>query len=256
MRLYFFSFCSILLLSIFTSCAKISIDKTPVYSRQYQVGAYLWFQTSGEYRALCYQAYNLAKLKLDLALLNKNLHKLAVVFDIDETVLDNSVFGAEELVNNAKWDKDNLNNWVKKQSAQAIPGAADFIKYASSRGVEVIYISNRFDWQAKDTFENLAKLNIPAKIENFYFLKDGWSKEARRLEVQKKYNVVLYLGDNLQDFHKDWDKKSSQERRILADQHFADFGDRFIIIPNPLYGDWENSLPKVEDRLKLLKTRP
>ena len=32
-------------------------------SREYQIGAYLWVQHSGEYKALTYQAYNIAREK-------------------------------------------------------------------------------------------------------------------------------------------------------------------------------------------------
>lgn len=228
-------------------------------SREYQIGAYLWFQTSGEFRALSYQAYNYAKLILDRDLENKHNRKRALVFDLDETVLDNSFGGASEIKNNIPWDKESLNRWVALKAAEAIPGAREFIEYAVSRQVEVIYISNRRDSQKEDTYENLVRLKIPVKKENLYFLPDGASsssKEARRLEVLKKYSVVLFFGDNLGDFHKDWDDKPSNERRALVDSHRQDFGEKFIILPNPLYGDWERSLPKSKKRTDHLKTIP
>lgn len=223
------------------------------FDREYQVGAYLWFQTSGEYRALCYQAYNLAKMKLDRDLENKHNRKRAVVLDLDETVLDNSYGGADEIKSKQGWDQDSFNRWVAKKAATAIPGAREFLQYAVSRRVEVIYISNRLQNQKDDTYENLKRLDIPVKKENLYLL-DSWSKEKRRQEVLKKYDVVLYFGDNLGDFHKDWDSKTSEERRAAVDEHRNDFGEKFIILPNPLYGDWENSLPKTENRSDLLKS--
>lgn len=223
------------------------------FDREYQIGAYLWFQTSGEYRALCYQAYNLAKLKLDRDLENKHNRKRAVVLDLDETVLDNSVAGANEIKNKQGWNQERLNLWVKNKSATAIPGAREFLHYAVSRRVEVIYISNRLQSQKNDTYENLKRLDIPVKMENIYLL-DSWSKEKRRQEVLKKYDVVLYFGDNLVDFHKNWDHKTSEERRAAVDAHRNDFGEKFIVLPNPLYGDWENSLPKTKNRTDLLKT--
>jgi 5'-nucleotidase (lipoprotein e(P4) family) len=66
--------------------------------------------------------------------------------------------------------------------------------------------------------------------------------------------VVLFFGDNLADFHQDWDNKTSAERRALVDSHKEDFGEKFIMLPNPLYGDWENSLPRNKKRTDLLKT--
>ncbi|MCX6225443.1 MAG: hypothetical protein NTV01_11960 [Bacteroidia bacterium] len=53
------------------------------------VTALLWFQRSAEYRALCYQAYNLAELRVKEYLAHPDKEKkAAVIFDIDETLLD------------------------------------------------------------------------------------------------------------------------------------------------------------------------
>lgn len=237
------------------SCAG---NKTTISSnvREYQLGSYLWYQTSGEFRALCYQAYNLAKVLLARDLENKYRGKRAVVFDIDETVFDNSYGGAWEVQNNIAWNKELLNRWIALKKAEAIPGAKEFIQFAVDNKVEVIFISNRLESQKDDTLENFKRLGIPAKKENMYFMGREWSKEKRRLEVLSKYHVVLYFGDNLGDFHKDWDDKTSEERRALVDQHKDEFGDKFIILPNPLYGDWEKSLPKNVKRIDLLKTIP
>lgn len=245
------------LLVLFFSCSLRPVQNkttTDYFSREYQIGAYLWFQTSGEFRALCYQAYNIGRMKLDRELENKHNRKRAVVFDIDETVLDNSFGGADEIKKYQDWDKESFNRWVVQKAAGAIPGAREFIQYAVSRQVEVIYISNRDVTQKKATYDNLKDMGFPVKNENLYFLSNEWSKESRRLEVLAKYDVVLFFGDNLGDFHKDWDGKTSEERRASVDSHRDDFGRKFIILPNPLYGDWENSLPHFEKRSDLLKT--
>jgi 5'-nucleotidase (lipoprotein e(P4) family) len=246
-------FCVLLLAA--TSCSHTPARQQP-FDREYQVGAYLWFQTSGEYRALCYQAYNLGRLKLDRDLENKHNKKRAVVLDLDETVLDNSFSGADEIQSRQNWDKESFNRWVAKKSAVAVPGATEFLRYAVSRQVEIFYISNRKTFQVEDTFVNLKKLGIPVKKENLLLQGDEWGKESRRLEVLKKYEIVLFFGDNLGDFHKDWDGKTSEERRALVDSHRDDFGEKFIVLPNPLYGDWEKSLPGTKKRSDLLKTVP
>lgn len=248
---------AVLILSF--SCSKLPVQNatsTDQFNREYQIGAYLWFQTSGEFRALCYQAYNLAKMKLDRELANKHNRKRAVVLDIDETVLDNSFSGADEIQRRENWQQESFNKWVAKKSAVGIPGAREFLQYAVSRQVEVIYISNRLTTQKEDTYENLSRLGIPVKRENLYLLSDQWGKERRRQEVLKKYDVILFFGDNLGDFHKDWDQQNSDSRRALVDSHRNDFGEKFIILPNPLYGDWEKSLPAAKNKSDLLKTIP
>lgn len=247
------------LLVLTVSCAgtqQTAAIPYPTNTREYQISSYLWFQTSGEFKALCYQAYNLGKMKLERELQNKHNRKRAVVFDIDETVLDNSFGGAWEVQNNIPWSQTLFNKWVAQKRAEALPGAKEFIEFATKNRVEVIFISNRTEVQKEDTLENFKKLGIPAKIENFYFLSGDWSKEKRRQAVLSKYDVVLYFGDNLGDFHRDWDDKKSEERRALVDQHRDDFGEKFIILPNPLYGDWEKSLPKNVKKTDLLKTIP
>src|SRR5690242_5272196 len=66
---------------------------------QYQAGATLYMQKAAEYRALAYQAFNIARWQLDADFDKKNVKKLpktdqkkprAVMVDIDETMLDNS----------------------------------------------------------------------------------------------------------------------------------------------------------------------
>src|SRR5918998_143386 len=70
-------------------------------NNEYQEGAILWTQASGEWRALAYQAFALARMALDhdLRLNRRNRMRRAVVVDVDETVLDNSAFQATLLKN-------------------------------------------------------------------------------------------------------------------------------------------------------------
>jgi len=50
---------------------------------------------------------------------------------------------------------------------------------------------------------------------------------------------VMWVGDNIQDF-----PRLRQDIRSSSDSAFAEFGDRFIVLPNPMYGSWErNPLP-------------
>ena len=245
------------LLLMLVSCAEESVHtKVKSNPREYQLGAYLWQQNSGEYQALCYQAYNLAKMLLASDLENKHNKKRAVIFDIDETIFNNSFLGAKEIKNGLIWSKDSLSHWVKEQKAEAIAGAKEFIDYAVANKVEVFYVSDRATNEIDDTYDNFKKLNIPAKKENFYFMDGTWSKEPRRAMIQKKYDVVLYFGDNLHDFDSAWDNKTSEMRKKIVDDRRQEFGQHFIILPNPLYGDWENSLPKNKDRMENLIIKP
>ena len=65
------------------------------------VMATLWMQTSAEYRALCHQSFNLAKMNLDTFLSTYSGSKpVSVIVDADETVIDNSTYEAWLIGNN------------------------------------------------------------------------------------------------------------------------------------------------------------
>ena len=55
------------------------------------------------------------------------------------------------------------------------------------------------------------------------------------------YQVLLLLGDNLGDFSDLFDKKTEAERTKNTNINSTEFGSRFIVLPNPGYGDWESS---------------
>ena len=50
-----------------------------VADNEYQTGAILWTQSSGEYRALAYQAFSLARFRLDQVLQNQKKSRTAAV---------------------------------------------------------------------------------------------------------------------------------------------------------------------------------
>ncbi|MBC7428697.1 MAG: 5'-nucleotidase, lipoprotein e(P4) family [Bacteriovorax sp.] len=251
------SFFIILSLTIFASCSTHSNHEAAVGNpREYQVGAYLWQQTSGEYRALVHQAYNIARERVERDLEDKHNRKRAVIFDIDETLLDNSVGGAQEINLGLSWKENKFNEWVKSRKASAIPGTMDFVKFLVERQVEVFYISNRALSMYDDTYANLVSVGFPVKKENLMLMGEVHSKEGRRQQVLKKYDVIVYLGDNLSDFPGGFEKTSVETRNALVEKMQSDFGQKLIILPNPLYGDWERALPSDKSRIDLLKITP
>jgi predicted secreted acid phosphatase len=47
-------------------------------------------------------------------------------------------------------------------------------------------------------------------------------------------DVVAFIGDNMLDF-----PKSSQALRQQGESAFSDFGARYFVVPNPMYGSWQ-----------------
>jgi 5'-nucleotidase (lipoprotein e(P4) family) len=213
--------------------------------------ASLYQQRAAEYKALCFQAYNLAKLRLNEALKHKGKKPIAVVTDIDETLLDNSPQDAVRAINNQEFDLKAWKQWTAKGIADTVPGAPSFFKYAASKGVAVFYITNRDEDEREGTTKNLKLYGLPYADEKHVILKQGTSsKEARRQQVLAKYNVVLLCGDNLPDFDALYDNKPSEENRMAATEKLKkQFGNKYIVIPNPSYGDFENSIFKYNYKL-------
>ncbi len=208
--------------------------------REHAVLSVLWQQNSAEYRALCYQAFNIAGEKIK-NLKNDGEKRLALITDIDETVLDNSPYNAMQIKRDLDFDKEDWIEWGSRKSADALPGAVDFFNMADSLGVEVFYISNRYHVQLDETLENLNSLNFPKADTNHVFLKtDSSEKQERRNRVLENYEVVLYLGDNLSDFSSVFDNQSTESRNQSVDNLSSSFGEKFIVFPNPMYGDWES----------------
>ncbi|MDQ1147244.1 5'-nucleotidase (lipoprotein e(P4) family) [Bacillus sp. SORGH_AS 510] len=213
----------------------------------------LWFQKAGEAKALYYQGYNLGKCRLDEYLNKKKKDKSikpAIVLDIDETILDNSPYFAWYIVSGNgipfEWS-----NWFNRAEAKPLPGALEFLKYADSKGVEIFYISNRFEAQKDATIKNLQMVGAPqADKEHVLLMQHGErGKETRRQNVAKNHEIVLLFGDNLGDFSQ-VDELSVSGRLQAADKYKDEWGKKFIILPNPMYGDWEEAIYDYNNKMK------
>lgn len=205
--------------------------------------ASLFQQQAAEYRALCFQAYNLAHLRLDQALQTTSQKPLAVITDIDETVLDNSPYAVHQGLMGKDYDQESWYAWTDQADADTVPGAPNFLQYAASKSITVFYVTNRDEKERSSTLQNLQKFRLPnADNEHLILKQTTSSKEQRRQSIMSNYNVVLLIGDNLADFSNLFDKKPMPERNANASVLASQFGNRFIVLPNPGYGDWETSL--------------
>ncbi|MEH7110078.1 5'-nucleotidase, lipoprotein e(P4) family [Bacillus sp. JJ1764] len=205
----------------------------------------LWFQRSGEAKALYYQGYNLGKMRLDEILAKKQWDqrlKPAIVLDIDETILDNSSYQAQFIVSGQGNPLD-WTDWFNRAKSKPLPGALDFLHYADSKGIAIYYISNRFESQKDATIKNLQAIGAPQAISDHILLmrKNEPSKENRRRQVSQNHDIVLLFGDNLGDFS-GFDHLDANGRVRAVDQHREEFGRKLIVFPNPMYGDWETAI--------------
>ena len=203
--------------------------KTNVTTQDHQIQAVLWTQQAAEYRALTYQAYNLAKLRLDeiLAQENTNGKPLAIITDIDETVLDNSPYNGKLILTGEEFTGEGWYDWGKQIKAEPVPGALAFFNYRDAV-------------QQAETLANLKHAGFPMADEAHILLKTTTSgKEIRRNKVAETHEIVMFLGDNLSDFTDVFDRQGTEKRYALTDSLQPFFGKIFIVLPNAIYGDWE-----------------
>lgn len=207
-----------------------------------------WIQQSGEYRALAYQAFNAARAAFDHAKVPKGKQK-AVVVDLDETMLDNSPYMAWEAAtgNNYNSAPDSWYDWTNAAQAKAIPGAVAFAQHVAQRGGKIYYISNRKESkELAATIKNLNTLGFPNVSEQTVLLKTDSGNKQARIDSVKQHGaeIVVYIGDNLNDFGSSTYHQDNTARRAFVDAHQQDFGTRYIVLPNPIYGDWESGMAK------------
>lgn len=203
-------------------------------STEHIVMSTLWYQQSDEAEVLYQQAYDhatnllLENLKRDL-----NGKKPAVILDIDETVLDNSPYEARVIRNNEAFSPDTWAAWVREAQAELLPGVKPFLNRADALGVEVFYISNRSSDLIIPTIDNLEKFGLPDVDTEHVLLKVNTSdKTERRNSVKKNYKVVLLIGDQMGDFAEDYQSILNSQKRDSLFQYF-------VVLPNPMYGDFE-----------------
>ena len=220
------------------------------------LNAALWTQTSAEYAANTLQAYQLAAANLDRALADPHWTAAleqqgdyaelppAIMLDLDQTVLDTSSYNARIILEYGSHTRQHFADWCGESVAPAIPGVKDFVGHAVVRGVVVIYISARREALRDCTSRNLRALGLPLPDQQHLLLNDGTpatSKTRQRDLTAEQYRLLLLVGDNLNDFVSG-SKTDFDTRRALVDENARRWGREWIILPNPMYGNWEASL--------------
>lgn len=201
-----------------------------------------WFRASAEYRALALQAYRDAGDHLAALAGGLPSGSWGVILDADETILDNSEYERRRFVLDSGYTEASWARWVRERAATAIPGSVDFSHRVHDAGGRVVVVTNRADSLCAPTRENLAAVGFTADLVLCQPPGEG-DKNPRFQRVQSGaaapgfpvLAVVEWLGDNIQDFP----ALTQSARHDPA--ALADFGRRFFILPNPMYGSWQRN---------------
>ncbi len=198
-----------------------------------------WVRDSAEYFAAVIQAYRLAEEQLEKRAHGREAGSWAVVMDADETVISNLGYSLGRVEEGGDWSEESWKVWVQSERATAMPGAIVFIDRVRELGGRVAIVTNRRQADCEATRRNLVAVGV---IFDHLRCKDAESDKSGRWEEVRAgvgtgmgpLEIVMWVGDNIHDF-----PGMDQSMRTAELEVFEDFGRRFFLLPNPLYGSWE-----------------
>ncbi len=199
-------------------------------------------QQSAEAAALQRQGFALATYRLeDQIEAHGGSDDLAIITDLDETVLDNSALLVRDMQachDYTTWDT--WKHWEREGEPRLMPGAKAFLDYADEQGVAIFYVSDRYQENEADTIATLEALELPQVSEQSVMLL-GPAKAERRAEVVDNHTLVMQLGDSLHDFAGDFAGADLDQQHALVEENAERFGNDWIVFPNATYGAWSEA---------------
>jgi acid phosphatase len=157
-----------------------------------------------------------------------------------------------------QWERDNA------EEVGLVPGAGPFIAELEKLKVVIVYVSNRLENLKDSTIRALAHNGINTQglqegLQSRLLLSNGVSsKQSRIKQAEENFHVLAYLGDNLNDFPGEAEQAQDIAQRLATRRQKVEgaeqlWGTRWFMIPNPVYGNWDQILPKTtRERLDLL----
>lgn len=207
-----------------------------------------WVRNSAEYRALFEQTYKSAGRRIQELAEGREPGTWAVSLDADETLIDNSLYQVEIAWRGEVYGPVSWNEWIQRKSAPALPGTVEFTNLVKSLGGVVAVVTNRRDHQCAPTAENIGAVGIAwdvamcrvddgEKEPRYDALADGTTAQWPGVQYNgvndlPPLDVLMWLGDNIGDF------PGPDQNIRHSEGPLSDFGDRFFMLPNPMYGSW------------------
>jgi 5'-nucleotidase (lipoprotein e(P4) family) len=235
--------CAVGALSIASGCGQPAVLATPAPAPARALPNDIhWFRTSAEYRALTRQAYQVASDRMPELARGLAAQRWAVILDADETTLDNSEYQRRRAAVDSGYSDATWAAWVREQAAPAVPGAPEFTRRVHELGGRIAIVTNRADSLCAVTRANLQSAGVEADLvlcevpgvsdkgDRFRRVQNGTAAAG-----VPPLAVVAWVGDNILDF-----PGLTQAARTDA-RAFADFGRRYFMLPNPMYGSWQQN---------------
>ena len=233
---------AVIILSLATTACATMPPQPPAGASPQATNGTTWVDRSAEYQAIVLQTYRHATAHVEASAGARRAGRWAVVLDADETVLNNVVYQLERERAGLAYTAASWNAWVKRREATPVPGALAFLSRVKSLGGVVAIVTNRLESECEDTRAVFRAHQLAFDV--MLCRPDGSpsDKNPRFIAVAAgqfpgaggPLDVVAALGDNILDF-----PSLSQATRQQGDAAFADFGVRFFVLPNPMYGSWQ-----------------
>lgn len=201
-----------------------------------------WVRDSAEHRALSVQVFRGATARVERAAVGRTPGSWAVVSDADETLIDNSLYQVERERRGLAFTPESWREWTERREAVPLPGAKDFLARVQALGGRIAVVTNRREAECPDT-QSVFDAHDLAYDVMLCRPDGGPSDKTSRFEAVARgttsaglppLDVVAFLGDNIRDF-----PALDQELHRQGEEAFGDFGERFFVLPNPMYGGWE-----------------
>lgn len=171
---------------------------------------------------------------------------MAVVVDIDETVLLNLGYERDEALRGGAYDPARWSRWEQTgaDKVAAVPGAAEALAAARREGFAIVFNSNRSVTAAAQTAAALDHAGLgPADLFDTLWLRgegETGGKDARRARIAQRYCIVAMAGDQLGDFSDLFnvpDAPVAARRNSVGGTLLAPlWGAGWFMLPNPVYG--------------------
>jgi len=126
-----------------------------------------------------------------------------VVFDIDETALDNYIHIKN---NDFGYDPEKWKKWVLQAEAPAINGVKRMYDFYIEKGAKIVFITGRKYDEYEATKQNLIKVGyvkfdtiITRNLNEKEFTAAEYKSLKRKELTEKGYNIILNVGDQYSD---------------------------------------------------------
>jgi 5'-nucleotidase (lipoprotein e(P4) family) len=201
-----------------------------------------WVRDSAEHRALFLQVYRAATAHVEAEAASRQKGTWGVVVDADETVIDNALYQVEREQQGLGFTRESWREWTTRQEAVPLPGAKAFLDRVRALGGHIAIVTNRRASECPDT-EAVFEAHALAYDVILCRPDEGPGDKNLRFKSVARgttpaglppLEVVAFLGDNIHDF-----PGQSQALREKEEGALDDFGARFFVLPNPMYGGWE-----------------